>query len=231
VIVNLLKTNDLLNLNVNEITEATNGRITALEFSNVKIDTIIDEIGKLDQLQCLEFYKCHITYISPNIGKLTNITELKIVNCGLVYLPPQISKLTKKSITLSENEKKEINKFLKISDTPEKMTFINIKSKSGDLLLSITFIERYLSEFNQYHTIGVVINNDGIVHDASVIGAADQYSLMLATKSFTGQFPGRNLENSKFQKDINGITGATVSAKVFTDAIRISLKIFEKHLM
>lgn len=141
------------------------------------------------------------------------------------------SKLTKKTITLSENEKKEINTFLKISDTPNNLTFINIKSNNGDLQRSITFIQRILPEYNQDHMIGIVINHDGTVHDASLINAFEEYPLMLAIKSFTGQFKGKSIKNTLFQKDINGVTGATESAKVFNDAVRIALKVFKKHLL
>lgn len=105
IIVKLLTTNKLLNLDINEITETANGRITGIEISDVVLDSIIDEIGQLDQIKTLEFEECQITYISPNIGKLTNISELTFKHCNLVSLPLEICELLNiKECDISRNK-------------------------------------------------------------------------------------------------------------------------------
>jgi hypothetical protein len=75
-------------------------RMTHLKFvhldTQLKLDTLADEIGQLIDLEILEITKSNLKYLPKSIGKLINLKKLTVAwGGGLTEIPPEIGNLSK----------------------------------------------------------------------------------------------------------------------------------------
>ncbi len=71
-----------------------------------------------------------------------------------------------------------------------------------------------------------LINNDGTIRTVKVVGAEDPRSFNLNSKLWRKQFKGKSMDNYlRVGKDIDAMSGATISSNAATKAVKISLHI------
>ncbi len=89
-------------------------------------------------------------------------------------------------------------------------------------------------------TFSVGIQNDGTVNGYSITDIAETPGLgMKATESaFSGQFAGKNVDKfavtkmaATSDKEIEAITGSTITSKAMANGVNASLEYFRNHLM
>ena len=75
----------------------------------------------------------------------------------------------------------------------------------------------------------IIFNPDGIIEKVSVLMYRENYGGEIASKRFLKQFKGKsNGLNMVYNKDIDGISGATISVQAITRAVRTDSKIFSE---
>ena len=64
--------------------------------TEIKFDTLTEEIGQLIELEILEITKSNLKYLPKSIGKLTNLKKLTVAwGGGLTEIPPEVGNLSK----------------------------------------------------------------------------------------------------------------------------------------
>ncbi|RLD24568.1 MAG: hypothetical protein DRI71_02205 [Bacteroidetes bacterium] len=75
----------------------------------------------------------------------------------------------------------------------------------------------------------VIFNVDGVIEKVSVLLYKENYGGEIASKRFLRQFKGKsNGQNMKFNQDIDGISGATLSVQSITHAVKNNSIAFSK---
>ena len=148
---------------------------------------------------------------------------------ALKTLLPQVQTIEKKSIILSDEQKKKI----------EQQANISFKNGYGDEFLF--FIGKangevvgYVAEDTVHGKWGPIhyllgIDPSGKVRDVVVLEYKEKRGKPVAKNNFLRQYIGKTIHDSvRLHKDINGITGATISSRGMTDGIRKLLYVFEE---
>lgn len=106
---------------------------------------------------------------------------------------------------------------------PSALVFVYEARRDGGLVGTAYFDVHRVHSLDQ--TLMIVVAPDGRVHSVEVL-AFKEPPKYLAPKAWLDQFPGRALDDGlNLRKDIQGITGATLTARATTKAVRRALAI------
>lgn len=121
--------------------------------------------------------------------------------------------LTQITFTIAELEKAEVKNielYKLTSNTNKDLGYVYFK-ESPSKMLSFIYMIAFDKDLKIYHT--------------EVLRYPENYGAEICSKRFLKQFYGKsNGENIEFEKDIDGISGATISAKSITRGVKIASK-------
>jgi hypothetical protein len=164
-------------------------------------------------------------YISANAVKLNSKKKFIKVN------NPEAQKFTKKTFSLSKEQISFLKTKCGIKEVSPKHSFILGKTAEGEITGAVYLITIYATEHNCVHHMGIALDPEGKVKAVSILEAFCEYVLRCASQSFLGQFPNKSkTENLKFNEDINGITGATLTCQVITDVVNFTVQIYREYI-
>lgn len=131
-----------------------------------------------------------------------------------------------KEIKLTEDKKKNIEKRLgcEISET----SFVFYIGKTKEEINGYSIV---LNETGKHGSITfiITINPDGKIKDIAVLESREVKGAKIAKKRFLRQFIGKSLKDPlRLRKDIDAVTGATISSNAATRAARKALVIYEE---
>ena len=131
---------------------------------------------------------------------------------------------------------KEMSKFWQDDDYD--LTRIELPNQPGFELYSVTQGSLNLTSYVVFDEAPskvdtfvymVIFNVDGVIEKVSVLLYKENYGGEIASKRFLRQFEGKsNGQNMKFNQDIDGISGATLSVQSITHAVKKNSIAFSK---
>ena len=128
----------------------------------------------------------------------------------------EIEEYTIKSIDINE----EINKQLPIQITP--LNFVQIESNNQ--LKGYYYVGKAFGKVDYFDFL-VIFNEDLVVSKVKILIYREEHGAEIGSKRWLKQFIGKpSSKKLIFQKDIAGISGATLSAKVLTHEVNKVLK-------
>lgn len=140
------------------------------------------------------------------------------------YLKSELAgsgKLSKETFKLDDKQKKEL---VAIAENAQdtSFTFFYGKSEEGKLNKACTVVPQQGKEGPM--TVGVCMDSSGLVSSVSVLTNEEERGKKALTQKFLNQFKAKGL-GSSFQvgKDIDGVTGATVTSQAISEAVRKSV--------
>jgi Na+-translocating ferredoxin:NAD+ oxidoreductase RnfG subunit len=120
-------------------------------------------------------------------------------------------------------------KEIALKATDEQFIFFYGKSKDGKIKKACTVVSQEGKEGPM--SIGVCFDPDGIVTSVDLLSMLEDHGQKVKEQSFLKQFKGKNVASS-FQvgKDINGVSGATISSWAVSEAVRKSSYAFKTFI-
>ncbi len=184
---------------------------------------------------------CH----SAKIGVLFKIFMKEILSCliialfvfypsvsrGEVYLTkkealkrafPDADEIKKEQFWLDDAQRKKISKLCNQKIEDKRLVFYAGK-KSGKVIGYMT-IDHYIGKTLPI-TFMVVLNTDGTVRDAAIMVYREPQGMEVRYKFFLKQFFGKGA-SSTF-RDINAITGATISVRSMIKGVQKAVSAFQ----
>ncbi len=166
------------------------------------------------------------------------LTMFMIVIASLTMLTTISSCVTSTSSSLDREEMKvvrqifssavdiaEISQDARISGRPDDAKISEIKGDSG--LLGYCVESKVVSRSGPFR-IRVLLNQLLYVKQASVISYPWDRGRDVCKRAFTSQFEGKGPEDPiQLGKDIDAITGATISSRVMTEGVRDTIKLLK----
>jgi Na+-translocating ferredoxin:NAD+ oxidoreductase RnfG subunit len=123
----------------------------------------------------------------------------------------------------SATDTAEISRGVQVSGRPDDAIISEIK---GDLSLLGYCVESTVVSRSGPFRIRVLLDKQFYVKQASVISYPWDRGRDVRKHAFTGQFEGKGPEDPiQLGKDIDAMTGATISSRVMTDGVRRAVKI------
>lgn len=135
-------------------------------------------------------------------------------------------KIETKEVKLTEDRKKVIEKKLGYRITENSFTFY--VGKTAGKIDGYCFV---LSEKGKHSLISfiIAITNEGYIKDIAVLESREVKGAKIGRKRFLRQFTGKSLKDPiRLRKDIDAISGATVSSAAATRAVRKALVIWQE---
>jgi len=146
-------------------------------------------------------------------------TYLNEVQAGAALFPGVA--LNPSEIVLSKEEEKAIEKAAKESVIDDKVKVYWGPNKEA------LFIDRVVGK-HEYITYAVAINPDGKVKGIEIMDYRETYGYEVRAKDWRNQFVGKSAQDPiKIDKDIQNISGATLSSVHVTNGVRRVLKTYE----
>lgn len=127
------------------------------------------------------------------------------------------AKMSKETFALSDEQKKSLKSVSGSAD--ENFTFYYSKSAEGKTLVACNVLAQEGKEGPM--TVGVCFHPDGLIKSVKVLSHVEDRGKGVDADSFLKQFSGKRASGS-FQvgKDVDGISGATISSKAVSEAVR-----------
>lgn len=127
------------------------------------------------------------------------------------------AKMSKETFTLTDEQKKNLKSVA--SATDESFTFYYSKSAEGKTLVACNVLAQEGKEGPM--TVGVCFHPDGLIKSVKVLNHVEDRGKNVDADSFLKQFSGKRV-GSSFQvgKDVDGISGATISSKAVSESVR-----------
>ena len=137
------------------------------------------------------------------------------------------AKLKKKTVVITAPQRKRIEKKWHAYFPSDTMAFVVARDSDGKLKGAVCYISIYLEEWGKNNHVGVSFGPDGKIKRFALIGEHDPFARKLDKKWFAAQFVGKGLKPFFFNRDINGVSGATVSASIITRAVAGAAAVFQ----
>ncbi|MBW8035131.1 MAG: FMN-binding protein [Planctomycetes bacterium] len=126
----------------------------------------------------------------------------------------------------SANDIAEITQGAQISGRPDETVISEIKGASG--VLGYRVESKVVSRSGPFR-IRVFLDKQGYVKQASVISYPWKRGRDVRKPAFTSQFEGKGLKDPiQLGKDIDAMSGATISSRVMTEGVRDTIKLIER---
>ena len=160
-----------------------------------------------------------------SIGISETVMELKDFLKGELSSSATMSKETFKLEPAVSKELKNIAS----SATDDSFTFYYGKSKDGKLQKACTAVPQQGKEGAM--SVGVCFDPSGVIQKVVILTFVEDHGRKVKEESFLKQFTGKKVA-SHFQvgDDIDGVSGATVSSKAVSEAVRKSSFGFKKFV-
>lgn len=147
------------------------------------------------------------------------------------YLKKELAssaKMTKEVFKLTVEQKKALTALAPQADENE-FTFYYGKSTSGSLEKACTVVPQQGKEGPM--TIGVCFEPSGLVSSVTMLFFEEDHGKKVSEQSFLKQFKGKKVSDT-FQvgKDVDGVSGATVSSKAVAESLRKSSYAFKNFV-
>ena len=126
--------------------------------------------------------------------------------------------LTKELFNLSLDQKNQMKK-IAAESSDDSFVFYYGKSAQGKLEIACTVVSQQGKEGPM--TIGVCFDPSGLVNKVTILEFSEERGKPVKEQTFLKQFNGKKVSDA-FQvgKDIDGISGATISSKAVSEAVR-----------
>ena len=119
----------------------------------------------------------------------------------------------------------EISQDVRVSGRPDDAKIIEIKGDSG--ILGYCVESKVVSRSGPFR-IRVIFDKQLYVKQATVISYPWARGRDVCKRSFTDQFTGKGPKDTiRLGKDIDAMTGATISSRVMTDGVRDAIKLIK----
>lgn len=135
---------------------------------------------------------------------------------------PEADEIVKERLWLNDIQRDKISKLCNQKIEDKRMVFYGGK-KSGKII-GYMLIDHYIGKSLPI-TYMVVLNIDGTVRDVAIMVYREPQGMEVRYKSFLKQFFGKNA-SSTF-KDVNAITGATISVRAITKGVKKAVSAFQ----
>ncbi len=170
-------------------------------------------------------FVCFFVFVSS----LTNAETLLSINEGLKNAFPNATDFKRNAVTLSEAQRQDIEKKADISfETHPLENVVLFTALMDDKILGYAFEDTVNGKWGPIHYL-LILDPEGKIMNVHVLDFKEKRGRPAAKKSFTNQFIGKNITNPlRLRRDINGVTGATITSTSLTDGIRKLLYLFEE---
>ena len=154
--------------------------------------------------------------------------ELTTVNEALHDIFPGADQTEKKIITLTDEQLKTLQRQTNAPVNPQyDRAILMYTLKKDNQLIGYALENTVQGKWGPIHFL-LGVNPSGKIINTIVISYEEKRGRPIAKPRFLSQFVGKSIENPvRLKKDINGITGATISSRGITDGIRKLLAVFE----
>lgn len=134
-------------------------------------------------------------------------------------------------IRLSEEEKRQIEDEAEIvfnASQPDEV--ILYKAYNGKTLLGYAFEDTVIGKWGPIHYL-VSLHKDGSIAEVVILDYEEIRGRPVAKKRFLRQYRGKTKDDPlRIRRDINGVTGATITSRSLTDGVRKITHIFHQRL-
>ncbi len=152
---------------------------------------------------------------------------LSTVQETLQILLPDASEIREEVKVLREEQRQEIEEKIRVKLDPEldkEFTFF-IGSANGKIV-GYVIEDAVRGKWGPIHYL-LSLDPSGKVKDVIVLEYKEKRGKPVAKRRFLKQFIGKTIRDRiKLKKDIQGVSGATISSRVLTNGIRKSVYIF-----
>lgn len=167
--------------------------------------------------------------ISAFVLSLAYGSVLMTIEDAVKSAVPGTQAVEKKVITLTEEQKSKIKSAARVSfprQSGDDVTVFIVKS--GNETLGYIFEDTVFGKWGPIHYI-LALNPKGEIINVIVLDYHERRGKPVSKSSFLNQFFGKTIHDPvKLRRDINGVTGATISSRAMTDGIRKLLYLFEE---
>jgi len=148
---------------------------------------------------------------------------------ALKELLPQAEEITPTLITLSNKQKKKIEQEADLILSGEHGSeFQFYIGYSGGKIIGYAAEDTVAGKWGPIHYMAG-ITPQGSVSNIIILEYKERRGRPVAKKRFLKQYFGKTIQNPiRLRKDIDGVTGATISSRGITDGVRKLLYIFEE---
>jgi len=148
---------------------------------------------------------------------------------ALRQILPQAESFEKKVIVLSQEQKTKIGQLADVVfDAQSDHEYVFHIGKLKGKIVGYVAEDTVHGKWGPIHYMMAMTPN-GEVSDTIVLEYKERRGRPVAKKRFLRQYIGKTVHNPiKLRKDIDGITGATISSRGMTDGVRKLLYIFEE---
>lgn len=131
-------------------------------------------------------------------------------------------------ITLNEEQMRQIEQDAEIIFSGNHSNQVAMyRAYDNNLLVGFAFKDTVVGKWGPIHYL-VGLNPQGKVLQSIILGHEEDRGKPIAKRRFLKQYNGKDINDPiKLRKDIDGITGATISSRAVTDGIRKLVHIFE----
>lgn len=143
---------------------------------------------------------------------------------------PKTAVYKMRTIVLGEDRKKELTAESGIQEIPDTLVFIIGRDKNNALTGAVCICIRILERYNEYHQVGIALLPDGKVKRIALIGVHGEYPSLLATRAFYSRFAGRKPDRLVWGRDIDAVSGATMSARLVAETVIVAATVFDRHI-
>jgi Na+-translocating ferredoxin:NAD+ oxidoreductase RnfG subunit len=149
---------------------------------------------------------------------------LREADAGHAMWPKSVT-TARKTLTLSESEREALGKLIGWKVTAADYPYLEVRDERG--LLGVIFLLDVLGQA-QPITFAVAVGTDATVHDVRVMVYRESHGDEIEHKRFHKQFYGKTLMDPlALGKDIDAISGATISSRSETFAVKKSLALYD----
>ena len=142
---------------------------------------------------------------------------------------PKASQIEKKTVLLSDEQKKSVEEKANVTFDPEFDKEFNFYTgRVNGQIAGYTAENTVQGKWGPIHYL-VGFDLNGKITNIIVLSLNEKRGRPVAKPRFLNQFVGKTAKNQiRLRRDIQGITGATISSRSLTDGIRKMLYIFDE---
>ncbi len=143
---------------------------------------------------------------------------------------PNASRFTKEEFVLTPDQIRKLKTEAKIRIGPKHQSKITLfTAKKDEQVLGYVFEDVVLGKWGIIHYV-LALNKKGAVLKVIILDYSEIRGRPIARNRFLKQYKGKTYRNPvRLKKDIDGISGATISSRSITDGIRKLLHIFKDY--
>ena len=129
---------------------------------------------------------------------------------------------------LTEKQIAEVERTADLSfGTSHSLRVVVFRAVKDGSTVGYAFEDTVIGKWGPIHYL-LALNTDGSVKEALVLDYDEIRGKPVAKRRFLRQYEGKGLQDPlRLRRDIDGVTGATISSRSMTDGIRKLLHIFE----